>query len=299
MDFNSEKFLKVYKMKKEIADEYNLDYNKKWIMFISSFTHPSMTNEEKESYLEKFPFLKGFVNISIKSQKILLEWFEKFVIENEDYEFIYRAHPVELHSSKLFELENKYYNFHLIQKESVRQWIHVCEYNLTWFSTSIADVYFQNKPCAILRPLVIPKEADCELFYDCESITEYEEFLEFIKSKHQILFPIKKDKFLRYYGTFECGTIYKRFCDQLEIILKNDETMPEVNLECNIRSRVCRISISFIFQLNKIIDMSSFLGISKNKFLKNQLKSKWMTQKSYSVYKKKMCNMLKGIVNNV
>lgn len=299
MDFNSDNFLKVYKTKKELSDEYHLDYNKKWGIFISSFTHPSMTEAEKKSYLERFPFLEEFVDVSQNSQKILLEWFQRFVDENEDYEFIYRPHPVELNNKIISEIERKHSNFHVVQELSVRQWINVCEYNLTWFSTSIADVFFQKKSCAVLRPLRIPKEADCELFYECETISEYKDFLKYMKERQKTPFPIKKERITSYYGKQECGTIYKRFCDQLEYILKSKEKMSEMKLNCSLRSKIHRNSISFIFQLNKIINMSRFPGISRDEFIKQQLKEKWESRKYYSGYKKQMSSMLKGIISDI
>lgn len=299
MDFNSKKFLTVYNTKNEMALEHNLDKEKKWVLFISSFTHPSMTEEERTRYLERFPFLKEFVDISIKSQEVLIKWFERFVKENDDYEFIYRPHPVELNNRKLVGLENKYKNFHVISQKSVRQWIFVCEYNLTWFSTSIADVYFQKKPCAILRPLAIPREADCELFYDCESLKEYEEFLDFIKSKQQNAFPIRDERFEKYYGTLECGMIYEEFCDRLEDILKSNEKMSNIELRCKWLSKIHRNMISFIFQLNKLVRMSGCPGVSRNRFMKEQLEEKWTNRKSYSIYKKRMCEVLRGVIEDV
>lgn len=296
IDFNSEKLINVYADKEEIAKDFSLDFSKEWVLFISSFTHPSMTEEERSSYLRRFPFLKDFIDIATESQKTLIKWFERFVSDNPDKEFIYRPHPIELKNDTLLKLAEKYSNFHVISQLSIRQWVRVCEHNTTWFSTSIADVYYQKKDCAILRPLAIPRNADCELFYDCNAISDYDSFLNFIKRSGESKFPIVAQQFEKYYGTNECGENYIIFCDQLERILKSRSTMPTINVKASFISRIRRNSVSFIFYLNNIFNLSKLPFLKPNSHMSQQLKEKYNSHKRFVRYTSDLLRKLKDLI---
>lgn len=296
IDFNAEKFLDVYYTKDEIASQFGLDCDKDWVLFISSFTHPSMTPEERNSYIERFPFLKEFVEISTNSQKELISWFERFAKENPDKVFIYRPHPTELKNDNLINLSNQYSNFKVISSLSIRQWVKVCEHNTTWFSTSIADVYYQNKDCAVLRPYSIPHNADCEIFYDCVSETTYDDFLNFVNRKEKIAFPISKDKIEYFYGTNPCGTNYTIFCDYLEKILKSNYTMPPLSVNSKFLSKLHRNCISFFFFVNNYVNITKLPFISKNTHLVEQLNEKRSSYHNYKKYRKNLINKLKELI---
>ena len=296
MDFNSPKFIKVYDTKEKLSNKYGLDSKKKWCLFISSFTHPSMSEEERSNYIKRFPFLKEFVDISVRSQQILSEWFEKFVVKHKEVEFIYRPHPVELNNMLLLDLAKKYDNFHVISQLSVRQWIHVCEKNMTWFSTSIADVYFQKKECIVLRPIKIPKEADCELFYDCDTVQEYESFENYILDNIVSEFPIKKERLSRYYGENHCGENYLKFCDALEDVIKKGHKTDKISIKCNMLSKMNRNVVSFLFHINKVFDVSKWICSSKKQFMKNQLYEKWCSRHGYKKYVLELGEKIKALL---
>lgn len=296
MDFNSETFCEVYKNKQQLSEQFGLNVGQKWCLFISSFTHPSMSKEEKTSYITRFPFLKDFVDISTKSQEMLCWWFEKFAVDHPEVEFIYRPHPVELRNNMVMELNQRISNFHVISDYSVRQWIKVCEKNTTWFSTSIADAYFQQKSCAILRPIAIPKSADCELFYDCSSISQYEEFEKYVMCNDaETVFPISKLQITAYYGEQKCGTSYKKFCDYIVDLLKKNGNADVIEYKCNALSRIRRNMISYIFQVNKKVSLS-FMFTHTNTFLHDQLEEKHKSQRKCNVYINAMESILKKIL---
>jgi surface carbohydrate biosynthesis protein len=296
MDFNKQKFKNLYLNRKEVALKYSLDEDKKWCLFISSFTHPSMSKEEISSYLERFPFLKNFVEISTASQKTIIKWVEKFVSTNKDVIFIYRPHPIELDNAELSALSEKYANFFIISELSVRQWIHVCDRINTWFSTSIVDVFYQGKKCLITRPIAIPKDLDCEIFIGCNAITNYEKFEYFNLNKEESEFPIKEELIKDYYGECNNFYIYENFCDEVEKLIKHRKCLNNFILNISLVSRINRNIISFIFHFNKYINMSRLLRFSQKKYLKEQLIEKWKTRKQYKQYKTNLCKKLSEVL---
>ena len=62
----------------------------------------------------------------------------------------------------------KHSNFHLITNYSVKQWITVSDTLFSWMSTSIAEIYFANKSCFVVRPFPIEWEYDPVIYENCK-----------------------------------------------------------------------------------------------------------------------------------
>lgn len=226
-DFSNEKFDSFYKTKKELAEEFELDYNKDWILFISSFTFSEDVDDERlmrlNNNLEDGKYLQKW---DCESKEILLEWIEEFLKNNPDKEFIYRPHPVEYNASnedtRLLNLEKKHSNFHYIMAYAIQEWIRPCEYLNTITSTSIIDIYLQNKQCNILRPVHLDPEFDNPLLVNADYITSYEDFEYYNTVETNSKFPVPQEDLDKYYY-FGNKLAYENICDFAEEMIKEDK----------------------------------------------------------------------------
>lgn len=227
IDLDRERFESIYDSKIEFGKKYNLDYDKKWILFISSFSVASNYESNIKFFIETFgkDLATQLININKISREEILKWIEEYIIEN-DCEFIYRMHPAEQESPILLELDKKYERFNLIYSDSVRSWIKVCDKVNTWFSTSIIDAYFMNKNCSILRPIELPTDFDSVIMNDADYITSYSDFCNYNNSLNlEYKFPISKELILKHYYVDENKYAYEKICDLLEDIVKRNIVM--------------------------------------------------------------------------
>ncbi|MBQ8951833.1 MAG: hypothetical protein IJ065_11900 [Eubacterium sp.] len=210
IDMNMQKYNDAFYKRNTIAKKYNLPNDKKWNLFISSFSFVGISDEEfkqlqiltdgdKEFY--------DFKRLSVCSQKEVLNWFERILSESDDI-FIYRPHPQEIEDSRIKELVARYDNFFSISDFSIRQWIKVCDTLCTWFSTSIVDAYYANKPCAVLSPIRIPNNLQYSILCDQNSIVDYDGFKKFYQEGTLSL--VDGNTITKYYcNTLEANTFEK------------------------------------------------------------------------------------------
>lgn len=177
MDLNMPKYRKAFFNRHSISKRFNIPEGKKWLLFISSFSCVGLTKTEFEKWKAQTVTVDYFSEISNKTQPLILDMFEKLVKERPDLVVVYRPHPHEDACDRLKKLAKKYDNFIINSNYSIRQWLLVCNYISTWCSTSLVDVMYAKKPCAIIRPIDFPEEYDYNIFRDQKQITNYKELL--------------------------------------------------------------------------------------------------------------------------
>jgi surface carbohydrate biosynthesis protein len=222
MDLLNKKYKNYYDNKNEIADIFNLDASKDWVLFISSFTYTNMTketyNEELKCYGER---LNDFKEISTKSKDEILKWLEDGLKTYPNKIFIYRPHPSEKEDERLIKLETLYFNFKIISNLSVKQWIKTSDKILTWYSTSAAEVFFSDKNCHILRPVEIPFEWEVTIYNKSIKIDNLKDFLQLLQLKDE-KFPLDLEVLNSYYNYKAEVTTTNRICDILEKMISSD-----------------------------------------------------------------------------
>lgn len=222
MDFLREEFDAYYKGREELYKEFEIPCDKKTALFISSLSYTSL-DENEIHRLEKAlgeEFVTVFRDVSIKTQKAVLEWIGKALSEDEELIFIYRPHPAEAGSKLLKEAQKKYSRFFVINKYSVKQWIKRCDIIYNWFSTSAAEVYYAGKNAFVLRPVELPGKYEVALLKDCSFITSYEEFRDSLCKKEGI--TVSEEIIKRYYDVSEVPS-YVRLTDFLEKVINTNE----------------------------------------------------------------------------
>ncbi len=204
-----------------LQKKYRLEKNKKWILFISSFSNATFTEEEKKEAMKMLGKERvDFIELSIKSKKTVIEWFKQILKENNDqYEIIYRPHPSEKKDNILRYLEAKKKGFHIITDDSVGQWIACSDFVLNWYSTSAIQSQLLNKGNTVLRPMPIPYEMDLEIFSDATIIDSYNELVKYLRGKSNSL--AKNLVFDKYYF-FDSTYAYQRIADICQKVLDNN-----------------------------------------------------------------------------
>lgn len=231
IDMDRERFDSIYKTRQQIAINHYLDENKKWIIFISSFSMVNLTDERVKYNSDRLGEneIREKQDIDTNSREIIFEWIEKYLTENKNCEFIYRPHPGEAMDDKIYKLQNKYKNFYIIKNDSVRSWIRVCDKIHTWATTSIVDIYFMKKNCSILRPIPIAKWMYNGLTDEGDFITDYEGFKEFNDNDNIEGFPIDENLILQNFYIDDEKYAYELICDLLEDIVNKDIKMKFYN----------------------------------------------------------------------
>ncbi len=226
VDMDRERFNSVFKKRDEIAMEYDLDTNKKWIIFLSSFAMVNLSEMRKKYNAIRFgnDRINERIEVDTTSRNIILEWIEKYISDNE-CEFIYRPHPAEALDKKIYSIQENNKNFHIIKNDSVRSWIKVCDKIHTWISTSIVDIYFMKKNCSILRPIPIAEWMHNGLTNDGNFITDYEGFKQFNDNDNITKFPIDENLILENFYIDKEKYAYELICDVLEDIVIKDTKM--------------------------------------------------------------------------
>lgn len=224
MDFLNAKLRNYYLSKEALLEKYNIPQDKKICLFISSFSFTNLPENVQD------PELVELSNVSYESQKKILEWIQTAVNMYEDIIFIYRPHPAEANNKSIQGLERTYSNFRCISELSVKQWIIASDIIYNWYSTSIADVYFANKNCHILRPVDIPRELECRIFEKGDFIRTKEDFLDTIVTNNSASFPIPVDNINYAYSNNQEMT-YLRIADVCEKVLKEDSLYFVTNIK--------------------------------------------------------------------
>lgn len=250
LDFCRPEFEDYYIKKEKILDEFNLSKYENIILFISSFSYVNLPENlyEQSNINNK----REFTEISLQSQDIILSWITMLLSKYPSRLFIYRPHPAEAENIRLHQLENKYENFHVINKYSVKQWIKISDKIYTWYSTSIVEVYASGKNCSILRPIKIPNSFDIEIYNDARVISNYDEF-EASLTKNES-FPININLLSRYYYIDQKEAAYIKIANELENVYKNDNYIivderrgkNSKSLKQVVKEKICRIAIILI-----------------------------------------------------
>lgn len=219
MDFLRPEFDGYYHSKEDLCAEFGLDANKPLHLYISSFGYASMGEDEvKELSDMAGTDFTQFAETNRLSMAETLRWFDQYLTENPNVQLVYRRHPSEWNSPALEKLVQKHANFHVIFAHSVKQWITCADEIFIWMSTAIAEVYFAEKSCHILRPYPISHEFDPVIYKNARYVETYEDMVQDINTKST--FPIAKDVIEGYFDYSETPA-YIRMANLLEEVHNN------------------------------------------------------------------------------
>lgn len=218
------KFRKTLISKEELAQKYNLDANKRWNLFISSFVCCEMSDHQHQMLNDSWGIEETtyFTEVSNESRKEIIEWFKKVLVRYPEDIIIYRPHPVEASKSvELKKLAKEFANFRIISDEAIKHWIDASDKIYNWYSTGMIDVVVLNKPVRLLRPIKIRNSQDYYIFANAEQITTTAEFLADYEDL-ELREIMDRELFGKYYYLPE-GFVYQKICDVLEEMYHTDK----------------------------------------------------------------------------
>ena len=240
-------------LKHELSNLFDLDVTKKWTLFLSSFTYANIDDYRlKQNETNAGTNLESFREIHTNSRDKILEWFQKILKKDTKNIFIYRPHPDELNLDIVMELEKQYPNFRIIRYSAVKDWIEASDNIYSWYSTSVVEAHFLDKPYSILRPLVLPGSFDSVLLKHANFITQYDEF-EKDYFQDDILRKTAIDDFHidQYYQIDKIHPAYKKYCDFLEEVYHSEKQDYTIGIKDKSIATLKSISVIFVYFLYK------------------------------------------------
>lgn len=158
-----------YLSKNELADEFNLDANNKWILFNENFNWAFYDNSMIQQMIadgQDAKEIQQMIEYNNEAFKKCLEWLILFLNKNPDYILIFRPRPM----TSVDQIKKKIHDFNLIipsnfifnKSHSVRNWIFSSDFVVSTYSTTLLEAAISGKPTFMLEPIPIPKVLNVE-----------------------------------------------------------------------------------------------------------------------------------------
>ncbi len=270
MDYGFPQFAKYFRTKEFMAEKFNLDLNKRWILYISSFGFANYNKEDLDALKSRFgQYIYDLANLHETSQSDMLRWIERLLSEY-DCEFIYRPHPSEKNLClNLERMERECRGFHIISEYSVKQWSSICEKVNLWISTSNAELLSMGVDYGIIRPDPVPAEFEVESMREEAFICSYEEFKRYNTNsvpENSGLRERRKDRLTEYYSFDGKNPAYKKTADSLIHILERGKGQDyEFSLKEKLAfegKEIKQIFISYLLEIQMKFIKMDILGLT-------------------------------------
>ena len=204
LDFYREELRGATAEREELFARYGLDPKRKTLLFISSFAEAGKPVSEAAVVGGDEQESRDNILLQESSQQILLDWFRQLLRDEEGLQIIYRPHPAEAKNPEFLKRAREIRDFHVIQQESIRNWIRNCDILCNWQSTAMIELYAAKKKSLILRPIPIPFKRAMPIFDEghFRAVTCYDELLREVREEHPV-FPVEEERLLQFYSVEE------------------------------------------------------------------------------------------------
>lgn len=224
-DYGRPIFDNYYLSREDISNQFGLDKDKPWLLFVSSLAYATYPENALKSLAEKFgDGIYGTAKLHKETQEKILNWIEE-LLKVSDCEFIYRPHPSERLAPRLSEMSEKYAGFHVISDMSVKQWAKVSDKVNLWISTSNAEIASLGIDYSIIRPIPVDREREVESMYDETFVESVEDFIRVNTEEIENSKENAKRRLLeleRFYNYDTEKPAYVRVADFLEEVYRSD-----------------------------------------------------------------------------
>lgn len=165
----------------DLAKKYSLDVSKRWVFFPENYNWAFYTQARLEMFIQKGQAredvyaMKEYCNVSFSE---VLHWFQKMLIDHENVELIIRPRPSmpvsEFRHSMNQILGKAAAGMHVIQEETVREWILASDVVISSHSTSLIEASVAGKAAYMLEPIPMPNALKVEWQDLLHHITTFE-----------------------------------------------------------------------------------------------------------------------------
>ena len=166
----------------ELASRYRIDPGHRWIFFPENYNWAFYPMEKlklfvrEDQSLEDIYTMKEFCSLSFSE---VLHWFYRLLQTTEKLDLVIRPRPYTLLEDFRGAVERVLgqipERMHIIQGESVREWILASDVILSSYSTSLIEAAVAGKNVFILEPLPIPVRLQAEWQTKMPHIRQYSE----------------------------------------------------------------------------------------------------------------------------
>lgn len=179
-----EQYRRYFKQRNELASQYKLDPNRKWVFFPENynwaFYDEGMLNQMIGDG-QKPDEVYGMKEFSSKSFETVINWC-KALADRGDIELILRPRPSTLLDDfvvKIKEILNIIpERMHINQQESVREWILASDTVVSSYSTSLIEAAIAGKAAYMLEPYSLPASLCQEWHKLLPHLTTEQEFMD-------------------------------------------------------------------------------------------------------------------------
>ncbi len=272
--------------KEQLAKEYNLDVNKKWILFCENRTWIYTDNDGKKQHRIKMGFIERDMN---ERAELLKKSLELTLIEFnslddtffENYEFIYRTHPGSIAPININSRIN------VIDKYSVYTWLDAVDVNVVWGSTTLFESDMKGIPSFVYEPITHTKKFKPYGFENYQTIAKFEEINDKLCSEY--FSDIKQKKIYENYMGVVDGKSIKLMSGIINEILINGVPEYKATLIEYSKEAVKRIKRREIY--SRIVVALNLLEILKWPYRTYELKNDIPYQKGRLDYINKIVNI--------
>ncbi len=183
-----EPYSSYFKSREELAKQYSLDISKKWIFFPENYNWAFYMKDRLDMFIrdgqtpDQVNTMKEFCDLSLDQ---VLHWFEKIVRAVDGIEIIVRPRPsttvdefVSVLRGSLGKIPT---GLHLIQGETVREWILASDVVFSSHSTSLIEASIAGKQAYMLEPYPVPEALQAVWHQLLLHIKKYDDFMDICK----------------------------------------------------------------------------------------------------------------------
>ena len=174
-----------FKSKEELAKQYSLDIEKKWIFFPENYNWAFYMKNRLDMFIrdgqtpDQVNTMKEFCDVSLSQ---VLHWFEKAIHTDAEIEIIVRPRPSTTVDEFISAVRNSLgkipTGLHLIQDETVREWILASDVIFSSHSTSLIEASIAEKQAYMLEPYPVPETLQAIWHQFLPHIKSYDDFLD-------------------------------------------------------------------------------------------------------------------------
>ena len=182
-------YRRYFKTREQIAAENGLDPTRRWILIPENYRWAFIPDESIEDLRGRNADTDEISRLRIycrKALRELIQWCAE-AAKAGDFELILRPRPATtLAEFQAFAAEVVNLlpgNMHIIQSDSVREWILASDVVMSSYSTTLIEAALVEKPIFMVETLPVPASLTCDWHSLIECITTKKEFLEVCASK--------------------------------------------------------------------------------------------------------------------
>lgn len=209
-----------------LAETYGLDASKKWVLFPENynwaFYEEQMLRQMVKDGQSKED-VEAMREFALRSFAETMSWCKDLVAE-EEIELILRPRPAttpdRMEQRVVETIGPLPKNFHVIQDETVREWILASDIVVSSYSTSLIEAAVAGKAIAMLEPFELPTVLVQSWHHLAPRVTNYTEFLDLVRGRME--------------GHSDTSSALASWADA-NLLTRNDPIGAIVNCLCDLR----------------------------------------------------------------